>query len=446
MMSFQSAKKPTKFRLVTQCSDLHYSNLLTCVLQVVTLKSQVNAYRSEAEKQHIAAEGTLESLQAVADERDVLNASLQAISCERDALKDQLGGLQEKIDNILSTQLAEALKQITSMQNDHDEEVRNLRMELDQRMADSSRELDHAQEQSAHHLREALSRLEVSEMALAQKQTELDEAIATLVRVENEMKQTQHERLEELSAIENSMRALQSEHDESMKRVHEAHLQGTNELRMNMEASTQDFQERLLGKDRELHEAEKLLNDSRGALAAMEKNFTESQLEFERVKASMEGDSSLRLNEMVEEIARYQASIADHSQQLLASQQELSSKTGMVTVLEQALDSLKARLEELNSELKKKSEDIVKLQDNVHKKEQDNDLLTVMKEQIKDQLDRQSLRVDNLQEQLAHEALSNSTKSNTIQVLQVYFGMLLALCLTSNYCGRRRNLSVQRQV
>ncbi len=428
MMSFRSAKKPTKFRLVSHCFDLNCSNL-TFVFQVVTLKSQVNAYRSEAEKQHIAAEGTLESLQAVADERDALNASLQAISCERDALKDQLGGLQEKIDNILSTQLAEALKQITSMQNDHDEEVRNLRMELDQRMADSSRELEHTQEQSAHHLREALSRLEVSEMALAQKQTELDEAIETLVRVETEMKQTQQERLEELSAIDNSMRVLQSDHAESMKKAHETHRQETNELRMKLEASTQDFQEQLLAKDSELHEAEKILTESRGALAAMEKNFTESQLEFERVKKLMEGDSSRRMNEMVEEIAGYQAAMADHSKQLLVSQQELSSKTGMVTVLEQALDSMKAKVEEVNSELKKRSEDIVKLQDSVHKKEQDNDLLTVMKEQIKDQLDRQSHRVDNLQEQLAQEALSNSTKSNTIQVLQVYFAILSAFIM-----------------
>ncbi len=245
--------------------------------------------------------------------------------------------------------------------------------------------------------------------------------------------------------MEDSMRALQSEHAESMNKAGEAHRQQADELRTKLEASTQDFQEQLLVKERELHEAEKLLTDSREALAAMEKNFTESQSEFERVKASMEGDSSRRLLEMVEEIARYEAAMADHSQQLLVSQQELSSKTGMVTVLEQALDSLKAKIEELNSELKKKSEDIVKLQDNVHKKEQDNDLLTVMKEQIKDQLDRQSHRVDNLQEQLAQEALSNSTKSNTIQVLQVYFVLVSALSSLGDCCGRRRNLSIQRQ-
>ena len=445
MMSFRSAKKRTKCRFVTECVGLNYTNL-TFVSQVVTLKSQVNAFRSEAEKQHIAAEGTLESLQAVADERDALNASLQAISCERDALKDQLGGLQEKIDNILSTQLAEALKQITSMQNDHDEEVRNLRMELDQRVADNSRDLEHAQEQSAHQLREALSRLEVSETALAQKQTELDEAIQTLVRVENEMKQTQQERLEEISAIENSMRVLQIEHAESMNKVHETYREEANELKMNMQASTQDLQEQILAKDRELQEAEKILTDSRGALAAMQKNFTESQLESERVKALLESDSSRRLNEMVEEIARHQASMEDHSQKLLVSQQELSSKTGMVQVLEHALDSLKAKVEEMNFELKKKSEDIVILQDNVHKAEQDKDLLTVMKEQVKDQLDRQSHRVDTLQEQLAQEALSNAAKSNTIQTLQVNILKLSAICPFVNDCGRRKNLSAQRQV
>jgi chromosome segregation ATPase len=386
---------------------------------VVTLKSQVNAYRSEAEKQHIAAEGTLESLQAVADERDALNASLQAISCERDALKDQLGGLQEKIDNILTTQLAEALKQITSMQNDHDEEVRNLRMELDQRISDCSRDLEHAQEQNARHLRDALSRLEVSETSLAQKQTELDEAIQTLVRVENEMKQTQQERFDESSAADNALRALQTEHAESMSKLQEAHRQETDDLKMKIDASIQDFQEQILVKDRELQEAEKILTDSRGALADMEKSFAELQLESERTKSLLVSDSSRRENEMVEEITRYQAVVADHSQQLLTSQQELSSKTGMVQVLEQALDSLKAKIEEKNSDLKKKSEDIVKLQDDVHKREQENDLLVVTKEQIKDQLDRQSHRIDTLQEQLAQEAHSNATKSSAIQNLQV---------------------------
>ena len=109
----------------------------------------------------------------------------------------------------------------------------------------------------------------------------------------------------------------------------------------------------------------------------------------------------------------------ENREQFRISQQELSSKAGMVEVLEQALSSLNTKIEEVNLDLKKRSEDIIKLQDDVHKKEQDIELLIINKEQLKEALDKQSRRFDSLQERFSQEEKINSEKSSRIQELQV---------------------------
>ena len=389
------------------------------MLQVVTLKSQVNAYRAEAEKQHIAAEGTLESLQAVADERDALNASLQATSCERDALKDQLGSLQQKIDHIVTTQLAEALKQISKMQSDHDEEVKSLRTELERQVAYGVKEMDATREEGQRLLQDALSSLQVSEASLAQKEADLQQAVQTLLRLENEMKQSEQERAEQILESQNSTRRLEIEHNDAIIKIKEVHAEEKNELTLRMEVICQDLRDQLQSKERELHEAEKILADSKSALVEMEQTHSKLQEESEQVKHNMLHDSKKKHLELSLEIEKLQTIVEENREQFRISQQELSSKAGMVEVLEQALSSLNTKIEEVNLDLKKRSEDIIKLQDDVHKKEQDIELLIINKEQLKEALDKQSRRFDSLQDRFSQEEKLNSEKSSRIQELQV---------------------------
>lgn len=390
---------------------------------MVTLKSQVNAYRAEAEKQHLAAEGTLDSLQAVADERDVLNASLQAISCERDALKDQLGSLQQKIDHIVTTQLAEALKQISTMQNDHEEEVRTLRAEIEQTNAQSLKDLASAKEEGSRLLNDALSQLEISQNCVSQKQRELEDSVQTLIRLENEVKQMENERSEIELASHNSIRLLENDHSEAVQRALQSHDKQIQELQCKMESAQRNFDDLIQTKDRELHEAEKLLADSKAALIVLEQNYSRLQLESEQSKQLIVNESEQRQTDLALEIAKLQATVEENREHFLAMQQELGSKIGMVQVLEQALSSLSSKLEEVNLDSKKKTDEIVILQDTVHRKEQDIDLLEISKEQLKEQIERQSNKNDALQQQLALEESANAAKS---QKLQVFSTMLFS--------------------
>jgi chromosome segregation ATPase len=379
----------------------------------------VNAYRAEAEKQHVAAEGTLESLQAVADERDVLNASLHAISGERDALKEQLGTLQEKIDHIVTTQLAEALKQISSMQSDHEEEVRILKAEVEQKTAESQSELDSVREQNSRLLQDAFSQLEASQHNLSQKQAELDQSVQTLIRVENELKQLEQERTEAEATAQAALRNLESENSEALQRASESHEQRVQELTLKLEEANQNFAGQVQAKDVELHEAERILADSRSALLELQQSYAKLQADSEKSNQAIASESEQKQSDLALEIAKLQATIDENQGQFVSLQQDLSSKIGMVQVLEQALCSLSSKLEEVNFDLKKKSEDIVLLQDNLHRREQDIELLEISKEQLKEQIDRQSSKIELLQGKLSDEERTNAEKSCNIQSLKV---------------------------